>query len=140
DDAAPPAPLVRLTSPGVYLAQTHDGAQLQGLAAWSGPGVVAWVPECSAAFVHDPAAGPALGARIQILAEPPAPRRGLGGLSAAQLADELRQLEAMSSPAPSGDAQAPGGGEPSAENPADRLAAWILSQANVADTAVETEQ
>ncbi len=135
DDTAPPAPLVRLTSPGIYLAQTHDGAQLKNLSAWSGPGIVAWVPESSAAFVHDPAAGPALGARIQMLSEASAPRRGLGGLSAAQLADELRQLEALAS-ATMSDAALAGR---SNKDPVDRLAAWILSQANVADDAAKNE-
>ncbi|MDP3938618.1 MAG: hypothetical protein Q8R92_10845 [Deltaproteobacteria bacterium] len=137
DDAAPPAPLVRLVSPGVYLAQTHDGAALARLGGWSGPGVVAWVPEGSAAFVHDPAAGPALGARIQVISEPPPPRRGLGGLSAAQLADELRQLEALAGTATLGEQPAPSGTDK--ENPVDRLAAWILSQASADDAAAQAE-
>lgn len=143
-ETAPPAPLARLVSPAVYVAQTRDGAQLTRLAAWSGPGVLAWVPECSAAFVHDPAAGPALGARIQVISEVSQPRRGLGGLSVAQLADELQQLQALAGPPPQVAAQAAataGAGEKAAvqESPVDRLAAWILSQASPAEGVARAE-
>jgi len=136
DDISPPAPLVRLLTPGVYLAQTHDGSELTQLAARPGPGVLAWVPPCAAAFVHDPVAGPSLGARFKLLADPPAPRRGLGGQSAAQLSEELHQLEAIAGLATLGAAAAQPGVAGS-ENPVDRLAAWILSQAGPADTATE---
>jgi hypothetical protein len=127
DDVAPPAALVRLVTPGLWLAQSHDGAELPHFARWQGPAVLAWVPEGSAAFTHDPAASPVLGARLQVRTDPPPPRKGLGGLSAAQLTEELRQLEAMAgistipSPAIAGPSQ----------EPADRLAAWILGQANL---------
>ena len=133
DDMSPPAPLVRLLTPGVYVAQTHDGSQMTELAARPGPGVVAWVPASAAAFVHDPVAGPSLGARLQMLADPPAPRRGLGGLSASQLAEELRQLEAIAGLAALGAGASPPGAAGS-ENPVDRLAAWILNQAGPADS------
>jgi hypothetical protein len=135
DDVAPPAPLVRLITPGVYLAQTHDGAQLAKLVDWTGPGVVAWVPAGAAAFVHDPAAGPSLGARLNVLADPPAPRRGLGTLSAAQLTEELRQLEAIAGLGVAGAAGTPLTG--TSENPVDRLAAWILGQADLASATAE---
>jgi hypothetical protein len=59
---------------------------------------------------------------------PAPPRKGLGGVSSAQLAEELRQLEAMAGIAPAGAAPAIAG--PS-EEPADRLAAWILGQASL---------
>jgi hypothetical protein len=132
DEAAPPAPLVRLLTPGVYLAQTHDGSQMTQFAARPGPGVLAWVPPCAAAFVHDPIAGPSLGARFQMIADPPAPRRGLGGLSASQLAEELHQLEAIAGLASLG-AGAAAPGAAGGGSPVDRLAAWILSQATPAD-------
>ncbi|HEX9166862.1 MAG TPA: hypothetical protein VF862_13195, partial [Gemmatimonadales bacterium] len=95
DEVSAPAPLVRLVTPGVWLAQSHDGGELPQLARYQGPAVLAWVPEGSAAFTHDPAASPVLGARLQVRNNPPAPRKGLGGVSSAQLAEELRQLEAM---------------------------------------------
>lgn len=128
DDLASPAPLVRLVTPGTWLAQSHDGAELPALARYQGPAVLAWVPEGSAAFSHDPTASPVLGARLQVRKDPPPPRKGLGGLSAAQLTEELRQLEAMAGITAAGAAPVITG--PS-EEPADRLAAWILGQASL---------
>jgi hypothetical protein len=128
DDLASPAPLVRLVTPGTWLAQSHDGAELPALARHQGPAVLAWVPAGSAAFIHDPAASPVLGARLQVRNDPPAPRKGMGGLSAAQLTEELRQLEAMAGITAAGAAPVIAG--PS-EEPADRLAAWILGQASL---------
>ena len=128
DEVSAPAPLVRLVTPGVWLAQSHDGAELPLLARYQGPAVLAWVPEGSAAFTHDPAASPVLGARLQVRSNPPAPRKGLAGISSAQLSEELRQLEAMAGIAAAGAAPAIAG--PS-EEPVDRLAAWILGQANL---------
>jgi len=135
DEVAPPAPLVRLITPAAYLVQSHDGTQLLAVAAYPGPGVLAWMPASAAAFVHDPLASPVLGARVRLLSDPPPPRRGLGGLSAAQLADDLRQLEAIagiSTAATAGQISGP------SEQPVDRLTAWILSQANLADNGAGT--
>jgi hypothetical protein len=126
---APLAPLVRLITPNVYVAQTHDGAQLAALAQRDGPGVVAWLPETSAAFVHDPAAGDTLATRLHVIAVPTAPRHGVGAMSAFQLAEERAQLEALirhaliesvaASPVASSD-------------PVDKLAAWILHHGEAA--------
>lgn len=128
DGTAPPAALIRLVSPGVFVAQILDGESFPAFDGLNGPAVVAWVPAGAAAFVHDPSDSPALGARFRILADAVPPRRGLGGLSAAQLADELRQLEAMAglATAPAG-AVTPG----DSSHPVDRLAAWILTQADL---------
>jgi hypothetical protein len=134
DDTAPPAPLVRLITPGVFLAQGHDGSQLPRLASWQGPGILAWLPAGTAAFVHDPAAGASLASRLSVLTDPPAPRRGLGGQSAAQLTEELRQLEAVAGLGTGAAGAAISG---ASEDPADRLAAWILSQADLAGMTVE---
>ena len=133
DDVAPPAALVRLISPRTFVAQTLDGAELALLVDRPGPSVVAWVPAGSAGFVHDPDASSVIGARLRILSEAVPPRRSLGGQSAAQLADELRQLEAMA-----GLATASAGAVVSGDSthPVDRLAAWILTQADV--SSVET--
>jgi hypothetical protein len=129
DDVAPPAALVRLITPGTWLAQSHDGSELSGLAAHPGSGVLAWVPVGAAAFVHDPAASPVLSARIQLRSDPSPPRKGLGGLSARQLAEELRQLEAIAGLAVAGTTATIQG---TSSDPADRLAAWMLSQATLA--------
>jgi len=126
DSSAPPAPLVRLISPGVLVIQATDQSDLDRLSGYEGPGVLAWVPTGCAAFRHDPSAGPTLASRLQVTAVPAPPARGLGGLSAAQLAEEIRQLEAL---AGLGAAQQAISG--ASANPADRLAAWILSQADL---------
>lgn len=133
DSVAPPAALVRLVSPGVLVAQTLDGAALSAVAARVGPSVVAWVPAGCAAFTHDPDQSAGLGARLRILSDAVPPRRGLGGQSALQLAEELHQLEAMA-----GLATAPAGGVAAGDSahPVDRLAAWILTQADLTTTEV----
>ena len=88
-----PAPLVRLVTPGTFVMQTADVADLARVAACDGPAVAALVPEGAARFVHDPAAAAAAAARLTVShlpADPP--RRALGGLSAWQQAEELAQL------------------------------------------------
>jgi len=132
DGAVPPAPLVRLLTPGLFVAQSHDGSELERFAAWPGPGILAWMPPAAAAFVHDPDGGPWLANRLRVTSEPSMPRRGLGGWSAAQLAEELRQLKALAAaPAPSqAGLAAPGGADP-----VDRLAAWLLSRADLTEVA-----
>jgi hypothetical protein len=61
------------------------------------------------------------------------PRGSIGGVSGAQQAEELRQLKALTrkseAPAPA----AAGSGMPVAAGPADKLAAWLLSQADLSD-------
>lgn len=133
DNAAPPAALVRLVSPGVFVAQTLDGEALSALAGRTGPAVIAWVPAGSVGFVHDPVESPVLGARLRLQSDVVPPRRGLGGQSATQLAEELRQLEAMA-----GLGTAPAGGVTPGDSaePIDRLAAWILTQADLSTEAV----
>ncbi len=135
NDVAPPAALVRLISPRTLVAQILDGAELGPLLDRTGPSVVAWVPPGSAGFVHDPDASSVLGARLRILSEATPPRRSLGGQSATQLSDELRQLEAMAGLA-TASAGAVAGGD--STHPVDRLAAWILTQADV--SSVESMQ
>jgi hypothetical protein len=132
DGAVPPAPLVRLMTPGVFVAQSHDGAELERFAAWAGPGVFAWMPAAAAAFVHDPAGGPWLANRLTVSSTPAMPRRGLGGWSAAQLAEELRQLQALAAAPPPANA---GFGAPGGADPVDRLAAWLISRADLSEVA-----
>jgi hypothetical protein len=131
-----PAPLVRLVTPGTFVLQTDDGAGLDRLAAWDGPGAAAWVPASAARFVHDPAGGPASWQRIQITALPErVPRKTIGGLSAAQQAEELDLLRALGTrpagaEAPASQAAAATG---AAATPVDRLAAWLVSQTDLSD-------
>ncbi len=133
-----PAPLARCIAPGTFVLQTADGTALGRLAACDGPGIAALVPESAARFVHDPGAGSAAGQRLTIEALPEqAPRRALGGLSAAQQAEELAMLRNLAAAAAVGGA--PGAAVPAAvgagprPEPADKLAAWLLSQVDLSD-------
>ena len=112
---------------------------LARFAAWDGPGIAALGPDEAAQFVHDPSAGAAPWQRLTLTAKPEgAPRRAIAGLSVAQQADELQLLEilaaAPAAPAPlAGPTHAgPVAGAPArAADPADRLAAWLLDQADL---------
>ncbi len=139
---APPAPLVRLITPGTFVVQTHVVSGLDRFAAWDGPGVAALMPESAAVFTHDPAAGAAPWQRLSIGSVPSRePTRPAGGLSPRQQAEELRQLTAMAEAAkPSGpvrgDAAAggiPAGAPEATADPVDKLAAWLLQQADLTD-------
>jgi hypothetical protein len=149
-DASPPAPLVRLITPGVLVLQTADPADLDRLSRTPGPAVAALVSAEAAHFLHEPATNgraPLLEVRRMPEEEP---RRALGSISAFQQTEELRHLVALASPAaaaagaaaPSVTAGvAPGIGEPAAGaqdgtapmDPANKLAAWLLSQADLSD-------
>jgi len=126
---APPAPLVRLISPGTFVLQSTDEAGLDRFAAWDGPGVAALLPAGAACFVHDPAGGAGLSNRLQVTHLPTeVPRRALGGISAAQQAEELQQLADLATIAAGAAASAAATSMP---DPVDRLAAWLVRQANI---------
>ncbi|MHC4819676.1 MAG: hypothetical protein ACYTF8_16650 [Planctomycetota bacterium] len=134
--AAPPAPLVRLISPNTFVMQTTDTEELARFAAWDGTGVAALMPDGAARFMHDPGGGSDLWSRLTVAHLPAAPRAAVGGHSAAQQADALAQLKALATrppepeaaPAPAGPAAAEAAG-----GPADKLAAWLLDQAELED-------
>ncbi len=124
----PPAALVRLISPGIFVLQTVDETGLDRFAAADGPGVAALVPDTAARFVHDPSGGPSLVDRVQVDSLPDQlPRRTLAGLSAAQQVEDLAQLAALSTAA-----AAPGSSSETTKalDPAEKLAAWLLRQAD----------
>jgi hypothetical protein len=126
-----PAPLVRLVTPGTLVAQASDVAGLKRVGKWDGPGIGAVVPETAARFVHDPQGGETSVARLKIGHLPEGKRRKpLGGVSVAQQTEEMRQLKALGE-APKA---APAAEEPDVPvNPADKLAAWLLTRANLED-------
>jgi hypothetical protein len=136
--ACAPAPLVRCITPGAFVLQTADAAGLDRFIAWAGPGIAALVPEPAARFTHDPAGGAAVWERLTIAFVPERePRVSVGGISAAQQIEELRQLRMLAarpaSPAavvgaPSGGAEAAAGADP-----AGQLAAWLMAQADLGD-------
>lgn len=134
--ASTPAPLVRCITPGTFVLQTVDGTELDRFVSWEGPGIAAFVPETSARFTHDPAAGAEIWERLSIASLPErAPRQSVGGLSAAQQLEELRQCQLLAvRPVPAASAAANGSQVPAAAtDPAGQLAAWMLAQADLGD-------
>jgi len=147
--AATAAPLIPLVRRNAFVMQTSDAADLARFAAWDGTGVAALVPEGAARFVHDPDGGGNIWDRLTVEFTPGKPRAALGGYSIPQQAEDLEQLatlaekppEPVAPVAPVAPASAPAGAaapvqaaEPGVE-PADRLAAWLLDQANLEGTA-----
>lgn len=133
-----PAPLARLITPGTYVVQTADSADLGGLARSPHPGVALLFDEArpeQARFVHDPDGGSTPWQRLQVGHMPEQPAVGRGSRAPTWL-EELAHLEAL--------ARKPAGGlelgaapaEPAEgeARPADHLAAWLLSQTDLAGT------
>jgi hypothetical protein len=126
-----PAPLVRLASPGTAVAQATDVSGLKPVTHWDGPGIGAVVPDSAVRFVHDPNAGFEAADRLKIVHFPEGQhRKKLGGVSVWQQAEELLQVQALGkAPEPTAPAE-----EPEAPvNPADKLAAWLLTRADLDD-------
>ncbi|NIN73459.1 MAG: hypothetical protein GTO46_16355 [Gemmatimonadetes bacterium] len=134
-DAAP-APLVRLITPSTFVLQTAAGAGLARFAASEGPAVAALMPKSAAQFVHDPAAGSSAADRLELVSVPErAPKEPVGGMSVRQQLDELEQLKSLAG-GPSADGEAEEATAPTAGPVAtkvDKLAAWLLSQADLSD-------
>jgi hypothetical protein len=158
--ASSPAPLVRLVTPGILVMQTIEPEELRLVGAADGPAIAALVSPEVGQFLHEPAAGGvqrSVGvARVEVRHVPDEePKRTLGQISAFQQAEELRSLRALAaSAATAGGAGAETGaagestargvsaesasqppetaGEPPAE-PVDKLAAWLLKQADLSD-------
>jgi hypothetical protein len=133
---APPVPLVRLVTPGVFVQQTTDAGSLERFAAWDGPGIAALLPDGAARFVHDPTGGHRLVDRLVVEHLPGEnPRRARGGSSAAQQAEQLRQLRTLVDLARrSAAAESPPASPPQGDandDPAGKLAAWLLQRANL---------
>lgn len=131
--AAPPAALARLVTPGVFVMQTTDAADIARLAAFEGPGVAALVPEGCALFTHDPRAAERLA--LTSVPETP-PKAAVGRMSPFVQAEELKLLALLAGAGQAGGATTAVGaatGGNAAAAPADLLAAWLLKQANLTD-------
>jgi hypothetical protein len=127
-----PAPLVRLITPHAFVAQTDDPAVVKRLGAADGPGVVALMPAGTARFVHDPAAGAALGQRLSLSEVPSLDgKKRFGPFTAAQQREELEQLKALQAAAAAGPAGASLVAGGAGADPVDKLAAWLLQQADL---------
>lgn len=154
-EPCPPAPLARLLAPGTLVLQTDEPEALERVARFPGPAVGALVPTSAARFVHDPEGADAGGVlEVEHLPDHP-PRGWIGGMSPARQKADLEILEvwghrspdreprpddARGSPgADGGPASEAGAGpaSPPRSDPAERLAAWLLSQTDLADTGPE---
>ena len=133
---ATPAPLVRLITSGVFVGQASDLSVLARLAAWEGPGVVAVLPESSAAFIHDPSGGSEVGDRLTVSSEPSGRSlRRVGPFTVAQQRDEVRQLSELAARNAPVAVAAPTDTGQGADDPVGKLAAWLLAQADPAGNA-----
>jgi hypothetical protein len=129
---APAAPLVRLISPGVTVAQISAGDALASLPAGEGPTVIALMQPGSAVFTHLSGEG-RVWQRITVESVPTAePQTPVGSFSVFQQRQELALLRELSAPPPSQPASspAPGAEIPASAatpaDPADQLAGWLL--------------
>jgi len=122
---APAAALSRVITPGVFVQQETGDAALEAFAAFEGTAVAALLPADAVSFVHDPAAGETTYERFVSISFPREIRkRSIGGISASQQAEDYALLETLAVvPTPTGEA---------ASDPAGKLSAWLLSQADLA--------
>jgi hypothetical protein len=135
-EPSPPAPLARLVTPGVFVMQTTDAADLARLGSFPGPAVAALVPEGAARFVHDPAAGRTLRERLTVSHLPDGEPAAIEGYTVFQQREELALLRELSSvPAAPAPAPEPAAAESAPPEPpvgdADRLAEWLLRQSGL---------
>lgn len=131
----PPAPLARLITPGTFVVQTADPADLAALARSSHPGVGLLFDEArpeQARFVHDPDAGKAPWQRLTVSHMPEQADVGRGRRAPTWL-EELAHLEALAKKPAGATAEGLVPEVPEEEaTSADQLAAWLLAQTDVA--------
>jgi hypothetical protein len=134
---SPPAPLARLVSPSVFIAQTGDIDAFHRAREAPGPAMIALVNDSAARFVHDPTNGAMLSDRLSVDYVPEDdPRVARGPISAFRQTEDLGHLRTLIAMA-AGETRAPitavGGtnGDEAPAEPADRLAAWLLQQADI---------
>lgn len=139
---APPAPLARLVTPSIMVVQASAAEGMQRLNSFSGAGIGAILPEGAALFVHDPVAGGAPWQRMSVEHMPDQePRKAVGRISVDQQREDLRHLSTLAEeprfaeiPAAEEPEKVAAGVTPEDETPPDekdRLAAWLLSQADL---------
>ena len=133
--AAPPAALSRLVTPATYVAQATEAAAAAALAARPGPGVVALFEASAGAvpFVHDPLAGRATWERLRLGSDADDLRRrledGRGRWRIGAWVQDLEHLLALAAPPAAATAAAEAQAAPA--DPAERLAAWLLSRSGL---------
>jgi len=132
-----PAPLVRLITPTTFVLQTASENGLERFSSFEGPAVAALVPESAAQFVHDPARGKNAWQRVELVNVPEKPpKQRVGGMSVRQQKEELEQLLSLATGPGVGastEVSAGAAGAPAAGSPVDKLAAWLLNQADLSN-------
>lgn len=126
-----PVPLARLVTPGVFVQQSKEPSELERFLRFAGPGIAAVFDGPAASFTHDPQAGHAPWQRVSVTQYPDAPRKSLAGWSAAQQREEMEQLRALATPPELAAASPEAADRATPADPADRLAAWLLKQAEL---------
>lgn len=135
-----PAPLARLITPGVGVAQVASVEAIERLGdlmTSDAPAVVALVPDGCARFVHRPAAAGQPGELVVEHLPAEAPRGALAGYGVFQQHEELRLLSllAAATAAPHASPGPTNGAAAAPVEPADKLAAWLLKQAHLPEPA-----
>lgn len=130
EGACPPAPLVPLLTPGAWVAQVTEPEDASAFERFDGPAACAYVPEGAVLFTHDPAVGLEVGAGAEKVAVRP-----MGPLTVWKQQEDLTLLRSLSGRGGTlqagAEASANGKGPVETVEPADRLAAWLLKQADV---------
>ncbi len=134
EEPCPPAPLVRLVTPGALVLQTGDATGLDLLATSAGPGIAAIVPDGAACFLHDPARGREAWQRLSVWRTGVAPERMIGGASVWQMQEDLRQLEALAAAPLAPPLPAEAVTDAGSDDAVDRLASWLLAQSPLGDS------
>lgn len=124
-----PAPLARCITPGTFVMQSVDGTGLDAVASFDGPAIVALVPEGCATFTHDPRRGAEGWQRLTIGRMVDPPKKAIGGVSAWQMAEDVRLLNDLAR-TPFAVPTREGAGTPAigAEDAVDRVTHWLLDQ------------
>lgn len=134
DGPCAPAPLARLISPNVLVAQIEEIGRLDKLAEVDGPALIGIMNGAEARFIHDPRLGAAMWQQMRIIHIPDAPvRKSLGDRSAWQQREDLSFLKSLVELPVSGEHAKARLGLPAANiDPTERLTAWLLEQSSVA--------
>jgi hypothetical protein len=119
DGAAPPAALVRLITPGVFVMQCRTLAELAQLQQVRGPAIAAVLEEPAATFAFDGSL------RVDYL-PPEQPKRPTRTLTVFRQKEDLEWLKQLSSATLQQQQPSPEAAE--TINPGDKLAAWLLRQ------------
>lgn len=136
-----PSPLVRLVTPGTFVMQAVDVAELVALSACDGPAIAALVSATAARFVADPRAVRSMQPWLRVTHVPAeAPTQPTGGRSIWQQSEELAQLTVLQRFAldaagvtASAVTQKPAtSAPPSMDGPSiDQLAGWLLAESGL---------